>query len=125
MMSLFKKKTLFNTILILIIVIISSIISIFKLRANSYGLTPIKPPQQGLIQQGDYSYLKEYITAYIKERMKQKNVVGISIALVDHQELVWAEGFGYQNKEGGIIATDKSIYNLASVTKVITATAIM
>jgi CubicO group peptidase (beta-lactamase class C family) len=57
--------------------------------------------------------------------MQQNNVAGLSIALVDHYKLVWAEGFGFQNMEDNISATDRSIYNLASVTKLITATAIM
>lgn len=121
----FKKKKLFYIFLIFIFVIVICIVSAFKLRANRYGLPPLKSPQSELIQRGDYRYLKEYITAHIKKRIQQTKIVGLSIALVDHHKLVWAEGFGYQNKEDNIKATDKSIYHLGSVTKVITATAIM
>ena len=120
-----KRKKLFYIFLILIFVIVVCIVSVFKLQANRYGLPPLKPHRTELIQEGDYSYLKEYITAHIKKRMHQTNIVGLSIALIDDQQLVWADGFGYQNKEDHIKATDKSIYQLASVTKVITATAIM
>ena len=82
MESLFKKKTLFYTFLILTIVIIVSAISVLKLRINSYGLPPLKPLRPELIHQGDFSYLKEFITAHIRERMQQTGVVGL-IAIWD------------------------------------------
>ena len=119
-----RKKLTFTALIFSLIIVICSI-SAYKLRLNRYGLSPLKTPRAELIQRGDYSYLKEFITERIQKRMQQEKVVGLSIALVDNQKLVWAEGFGYQNKEGNIKATDKSVYHLGSVTKVITATAIM
>ena len=107
-----ERKKRFYTFLILILIIAICSISAFKLRVNRYGLSPSKTPRSELIQRGDYSYLKEFITERIQKRMQQEKVVGLSIALVDDQNLVWAEGFGYQNKEDNIKATDKSIYHI-------------
>jgi CubicO group peptidase (beta-lactamase class C family) len=119
-----RKKLLYSSLIILFILSICAL-SALNLRVNRYGLPPFKSPRSELIQRGDYSYLREYIFELIKKRMQQNNVAGLSIALVDHYKLVWAEGFGFQNMEDNISATDRSIYNLASVTKLITATAIM
>ena len=120
-----RRKKQFYTFFTIFLVIVICSLSAFKLRVNRYGLSPLETPRSELIQSGDYSYLKKFITERIQKRMQQEKVVGLSIALVDNQKLVWAEGFGYQNKEDGIKAADKTIYHLGSVTKVITATAIM
>ena len=120
-----KRKKFFTIFFITIFIIVIVSISVFKLRSNRYGLPPLKPPRPESIQRAKFSYLENYITECIQKRMQQYKVVGLSIALIDSQKLVWAEGFGYQNREDNIKASDKTIYNLASVTKVITATAIM
>jgi CubicO group peptidase (beta-lactamase class C family) len=36
----------------------------------------------------------------------------ISIALVDNQKIVWEQGFGYQDKEKEIPATENTIYQI-------------
>jgi len=73
----------------------------------------------------DYSATIEQITALIEQRMQENQVTGLSIALVDGQEVVWAQGFGYADKEAGIKATAETIYEIGSVSKTITATAVM
>ena len=109
----------------IVLVSIICTLAVFKLRTNRYGLPPLGEPRTEKIQNGNYAYLKEYITGAIQQRIKQLHLVGLSIALVDDRELILSEGFGFQNREENISATDKTIYNLGSVTKVITATAIM
>ncbi|MFC2000029.1 serine hydrolase domain-containing protein [Chloroflexota bacterium] len=73
----------------------------------------------------DYSEAIEQITALIKQRMQEDEVTGLSIALVDGQEVVWAQGFGYADKENDVKATTETIYEIGSVSKTMTATAIM
>jgi CubicO group peptidase (beta-lactamase class C family) len=70
------------------------IILIFSLLSSCASL-PKKPEK---ITQGDYAYTKEYISALIKKEMKKNNVTGLSIALVDNQNVVWSEGFGWADK---------------------------
>jgi len=52
-------------------------------------------------------------------------ITGLPIALVDDQQVVWAQGFGYADKENGIPATAETIYRIGSVSKTIATTAIM
>ncbi len=73
----------------------------------------------------DYSITIEQITAFIERRMREDQVTGLSIALVDGQKTVWSQGFGFADKEKGIEASPETIYEIGSISKTITATAIM
>jgi CubicO group peptidase (beta-lactamase class C family) len=79
----------------------------------------------GCSRSGDYSQTIEEITALIEQRMQENKITGLSIALVDGQDVVWTQGFGYADKENGIKATTETIYEIGSVSKPITATAVM
>jgi CubicO group peptidase (beta-lactamase class C family) len=57
--------------------------------------------------------------------VEESGITGLSVALVDDQEIVWSEGFGYADKENGVKATPQTVYGVASVSKLFTAAAIM
>jgi len=73
----------------------------------------------------DYSATIEQITTLIEQGMQESEVTGLSIALVDGQDVVWAQGFGYADKENDIKATAETVYEIGSISKTITATAVM
>lgn len=73
----------------------------------------------------DYSGTIEQLTAFIEQKMEENQVTGLSIALVDDQNVVWAKGFGYADKENDVKAAAETIYKIGSVSKTITAAAIM
>lgn len=81
---------------------------------------PVKPPS---LLNDDYGYLKQYITWLAQEEMKKHKITGLSIALVDDQRVVWAEGFGYADRAADVPATPATIYRVGSVSKLFTATA--
>ena len=74
---------------------------------------------------GNYDYLKEYITWLAKKEMKKNQVVGLSIAIVDGQKIVWAQGFGYADKKAKKPATAETVYRIGSISKLFTAMATM
>ncbi|MEM6720544.1 MAG: serine hydrolase [Bacteroidota bacterium] len=61
----------------------------------------------------------------IKKVMKDYKVPAVSIGIVKDGKLVYAKGYGYGNKEEGIIAAATSSMRLASISKPITSVAIM
>jgi CubicO group peptidase (beta-lactamase class C family) len=61
----------------------------------------------------------------IGKEMKKSAINGLSIALVDDQNFLWSQGFGYANAERRIPATDQTIYGIGSITKLFTAIAVM
>ncbi len=90
------------------------------------GCTAAKAPKLPThIEKGDYTYLKEYMRWYIQKEMEDRDIVGLSIALVDDQKIVWQEGFGYGDKKQKIKATPKTKYRAGSITKVFNALAVM
>jgi len=70
-----------------------------------------------------YSKLAAQISDMIRWEMQDKAIPAISIALVDHQQIVWSEGFG--NARTNVPANADTIYRVGSVSKLFTDIAIM
>ncbi len=65
------------------------------------------------------------IEAYLKQEMERQHIPGLSVAVLSQGELLFAQGYGLANVELAVAATEQTRYELASVTKPFTATAIM
>jgi CubicO group peptidase (beta-lactamase class C family) len=66
-----------------------------------------------------------YLAEYIEERMAESGTVGLSVVIANKNGVLWSDGFGYADKENGIAVTPRTLFDLASVSKVFTATAVM
>ena len=86
---------------------------------------PRPPRRPETLTPGDHEHLKAHLRWYILRGMRKAGVPALSIALVDDQQLVWAEGFGYADRERHIPATPETVYQIGSITKPFTATAVM
>lgn len=84
-----------------------------------------QPQKPASSPRGDYAYTRQYISWLIGQEMDDADVTGLSIALVDDQEIVWSQGFGYADKQAKLEATPDTVYHLGSIAKVFTATAAM
>jgi CubicO group peptidase (beta-lactamase class C family) len=62
---------------------------------------------------------------FILEKMKGDNIPGVSACIVKGDKLVWSKGFGWADVEKKIPMTAESIQNIGSISKTVTATAIM
>ncbi len=65
------------------------------------------------------------LSEFIEKSIKKSEVVGLSFALVDNQEIIWADGFGFADKANNVKATSQTVYRIASISKLFTATAVM
>jgi CubicO group peptidase (beta-lactamase class C family) len=83
------------------------------------------PARPRVLAPGDYTPLRRYLTAFIQREMRRSDIVGLSIAVVDDQETVWSQGFGYADRENGRRATADTVYRVGSISKLFTATAVM
>lgn len=72
-----------------------------------------------------YQALHEEMTDWVTRGMQKHKITGMSIALVDDGEVVWAEGFGFADKANKRLADENTLYMVGSITKVYTGTAIM
>ena len=59
------------------------------------------------------------------DKMAESGLPGLSLALVEGDEVVYARGFGQRNLEKGLPATPDTLYGIGSVTKSLTALAVL
>ncbi len=72
----------------------------------------------------NYQEILSTYEAFIGQQMKKDRVPGLSVAF-QHGDFFWAKGFGYSDLENDVPASPESAYRLASITKTITAVAIL
>jgi CubicO group peptidase (beta-lactamase class C family) len=72
------------------------------------------------IDQGDLKAVTDALTTQIERELKDKDIAGLSIALVDDQRIVWAHGFGWADIESKRPATPDTLYRAGSVSKLFT-----
>ncbi|MDX1915742.1 MAG: serine hydrolase domain-containing protein [Methylophilus sp.] len=98
------------------------LLPIIFLQLTACNHAPIKPT---ISLKDDTQNTFKYLSQYIREQMKQHEIVGLSIAVLDDQNVVWEQGFGYADKVAKTPATPHTRYRAGSISKVLTATAIM
>ena len=71
--------------------------------------------------------LYEVITIddFLEKQMSEFHIPGVSVAIIHDGELKMINAYGYANLEYNIPNSDTTAFQLASVTKLISATAIM
>lgn len=62
---------------------------------------------------------------YIRAGLVAESVPSIAVAVAQNGKIVWEEGFGWADRERRVPATEHTMYLLASISKPITATALM
>ena len=82
-------------------------------------------PGQRVEASAAYSDAAAALSAAIERERADKGLAAVSIALVDGDEVVWAEGFGAQDESGEVPATASTVYRVGSVSKLFTDIAIM
>ncbi|MFC1565629.1 serine hydrolase domain-containing protein [Candidatus Neomarinimicrobiota bacterium] len=57
----------------------------------------------------------------LKERMDYYNVPGVSIAVIQNDQMSWAKGYGYADKDNNAIVDENTLFQAASISKPVTA----
>ncbi|AZF05285.1 serine hydrolase [Pseudomonas sp. R5-89-07] len=83
------------------------------------GQSPAPPS----IEKGDYAAIVRYLQSRIPREMARDEVAGLSIALVNGQELIWASGFGLADKARGVPVTPNTAFRAGGISTLLTATA--
>ena len=65
------------------------------------------------------------VDAFIQRQMAARHVPGVSVAVIKDGRVVLQRGYGLANVEHEVPATEQTMYQLASVTKAFTATAVL
>lgn len=86
---------------------------------------PKQTKQPAEVKAVDYSPAIDRLQAAIRHEVEQKQLPAFSISLVDGDKMVWAGGFGFQDKDRKIRATENTVYRVGSVSKLFTDIAVM
>ena len=62
---------------------------------------------------------------YVNRQMRRHHIPGLSLAVVKDGKVIKAKGYGLANVELNVPATKDTVYQIGSVTKVFTSTAVM
>jgi len=81
--------------------------------------------QVGAVTPTDYTSTKENLTEFIRQGMGKDGVKGLSLALVDGDQVVWKAGFGMADEKNRTPASADTLYRVDSVSKIFTAMEIM
>lgn len=69
--------------------------------------------------------MSDEVTRFFEEKMAAENIPGISAAVVKADGSTWMRGFGMADLEQETGATPETVYEIASVTKLFTTTAVL
>lgn len=73
----------------------------------------------------DYQDAIRKLQSAIRYEVQDKQLPAFSMALVDREQLIWADGFGFQDEEKQIPATAETVYRVGSISKLFTDIAVM
>ncbi len=72
---------------------------------------------------GNYGEVIDYLQRHIRREMERQDVPGLALALVDDQQLVWARGFGYADRQHRINASEHTAFHAGDLSKLLIASA--
>jgi len=81
--------------------------------------SPNTPARKG------YSEVVDALKPFVEHEISDKEIPALSIAIVDDQQIVWAQGFGMADAKAGVPASAETVYRIGSVSKLFTDIAIM
>ena len=68
-----------------------------------------------------YDDVIEDLRDLIEDEMDDQEITGLSVALIDDQKIVWAEGFGYADERAGVKTAPDTIYQAGTMSEIFTS----
>ena len=77
------------------------------------------------LSSNDIDTIELRVRPFIKQMMQKKQITGLSVALVDENGVLFAQGYGLADRHGKQPASPRTLYKIGSITKLFTGTAAM
>lgn len=103
-----------------LLLLLFSVASVSLLRSGASAAPP-----QNIEPQSGYSDVVLSLRPLIEHELGEKRIPSIAVALIDDQQIVWAEGFGLADPDRKLPATAETVYRVGSVSKLFTDIGIM
>jgi len=81
--------------------------------------------QGSLIENPEVQGAERFFASWIRGQIAYRNLPGIAVGVIQDQQLVWAQGFGFADVDKKIAMAPSTKFRIASHSKLFTATAIM
>jgi D-alanyl-D-alanine carboxypeptidase len=104
---------------------LNNVITVFILLLAITGSPILSRASGPVIENPDVKSALKVFDAWLQYRVQHQEIPAVSVGIVYDQELIWAKGYGYADIEKKIPATPSTLYRIASLTKLFTATAIL
>jgi CubicO group peptidase (beta-lactamase class C family) len=115
--SVMRRRQLQSQLAGLVIVLLVSAISDF---ASAQGSAAGQPaPAEVPVDRF------EAARTFIRTEMERTGIPSVAVAVAKDGKILWEEGFGWADRENMVAATPNTMYSLASISKPMTATALM
>ncbi len=111
-----KNKKLCKKAVSIILMIVLLIALAFPIYGASKGYSS---------KENEINKLIDKINSEMPRLLKAHNVQGASITVIQNGQAAWSQGFGYADKGKQIKATEDTIFQVASISKAVTAVGIM
>lgn len=92
---------------------------------HSNGQEPANPQGTSKTTTVDYGPAIAKLKAAAQYELNQHDLPALSISLVDDDQVIWADGFGFQDADKKVPASKRTIYRVGSVSKLFTDIAVM
>jgi CubicO group peptidase (beta-lactamase class C family) len=120
-----KKRLRFLTVLVVVVcclpIVIISTSSMNTSTSNELMVSLNQRLTNNLSEFEDSPYIDRQVNRF----MKRSELMGVSLAVVKDEKLVFSRGYGFANIENNELTSPQHLFRLASVSKLITAVAIM
>ncbi len=91
--------------------------------AASPGARSAQEP--GVVQDARFRQAEALFEAWLDAKMAYEKIPGLSVALVQGQDVVWAKGYGVAHREAQVPATPSTLYSICSISKLFTSIGVM
>ena len=79
----------------------------------------------GQIKKTDYSEMLQVIDVWLDAQKDFDRLPGISVAIVQDQDIIFKKGYGYADVDNKVRMTPETIFSICSISKLFTSVAIM
>ena len=115
----------FKTTTLLMVAAGLAILGLVSIRGSLHQLLAVLPNSANVAPRDDYAEVVQALTPLIEHELKEKGIPSIAVALVDDQQIVWAQGFGHADLDHKVDATAGTVYRVGSVSELFTDIGIM
>lgn len=90
-----------------------------------WSMSSAMPAQEDSAPKPTLADVFKHLSAAIEYEVEQKDLPAFSLAIVEGDNVVWSNGYGFQDAEKKVPATAETVYRVGSISKLLTDISVM